>query len=279
MSTKVVSILNMKGGVGKTLTTFTLAFALAKYHNKKILAIDFDPQANLSESFMKYDEYKYHRDNKKIISDIFSDLEAIVGPVTKKNPQKITLDLMLSRIHSFTGGGLIDLVPSELELSDVLQRSGGANIERRLKLILDGHKNAYDYVLIDCAPTYSVLTNNALVASDYVLIPVRPDPFSSRGIPLLCQKIDTHNNASPPEEKIEILGIFFSMVRDKKYITSVKSEIYREHRNVFQTEVRYTEHYSRGIFDNKTIYETNATQDFKDNFSEFVQEFIRKSSV
>lgn len=275
---KVVSILNMKGGVGKTMITFTLAYALAAFHDKKVLAIDFDPQANLSEAFMTFQEYREHRDNKKVISDIFSDLEAIVGPVTRRHPHRVTLDSMISSITQFEDGGCIDLVPSELELSDVLQRSGGANLERRLKLVLDGRKNAYDFVLIDCAPTYSVLTNNSLVASDFVLIPVRPDPFSSRGIPLLLQKIDTHNSASPQEEKIEILGIVFSMVREKQYVTSVKSEIYREQRNVFQSEIRYHENYSRGIFDNKTIYETNATSEFKEGFSAFVNEFLRRTS-
>lgn len=209
MSTNTVSILNMKGGVGKTTITFNLAYFLANEHNAKVLAIDFDPQANLSSGFLTYDAYQNHRRNRKVISDIFTQIEHIVGPVSQKNQKLITLEDMVVRVKNFSGGGFIDLIPSELELSSVLERTGGNNIEDRLKLILKDKKNRYNYILIDCSPTYSVLTNNCLKASDYILIPVKPDPFSARGIPLLQNKIDIHNRANTNEDQVRVLGIIF----------------------------------------------------------------------
>jgi len=254
--TKVISILNMKGGVGKTTITLNLAYALANFHHKKILVVDFDPQANASGGLLTYDEYEKHRDTKQVISDIFSDLEKIVGPVSKKNNTLLTLDSMVTNARKFDGGGFIDLVPSELELSTILERSGGSSIEDRLKLILKDKKKKYDFVLIDCGPTYSVLTNNALKASDFILIPVKPDPFSARGIPLLLNKITAHNLAHSGDDLVNVLGIVFSMVDDSHvYVAGVKAEIYREHKNVFQTGIRHSEHFSRGLMENKSIYE------------------------
>ena len=179
--------------------------------------------------------------------------------------------------RSFPDGGTIELVPSELELSTVLERAGGQSLEDRLKLILRYKKEKYDFVLIDCGPTYSVLTNNALKASDYILIPVKPDPFSARGIPLLLSKIQVHNFAHVGDDQVKVLGIIFTMVDESlRYVASVKSEILREHKNVFQTEILHCEHYSRALFENKSIYETNAPGKFKTNFTEFVEEFLKR---
>lgn len=270
--TKVVSVLNMKGGVGKTTICLNLAHALAN-QKSKVLIIDFDPQANASGGLLTFEEYEKHRETRKVISDIFTDLEKIVGPVTKRNTSLLTLDDMKLRAKTFVSGGYIDLVPSELELSHVLERSGGSSFEDRLKLVLKSKKNQYDYVLVDCGPTYSVLTNNALKASDSVLIPVKPDPFSARGIPLLLSKIEAHNLAHDGDDRVAVLGIVFNMVDDTvMYQAGVKSEIYREHKNVF-AEIRFAEHYSRALIERKSIFETNIQAKFTTNFSEFVAAF------
>ncbi|MED3447565.1 ParA family protein [Bacillus thuringiensis] len=280
MDTKVISILNMKGGVGKSTITMNLAHTLTSIHNKRVLVIDFDPQANASSGLLNFDDYEEHRKNKLVISDIFTDIRKIVGPVAGQSKEKkdlISLEDMVCRVKTYPTGAFLDLVPSELELSSVLERTGGSNIEDRLKIILREKKRKYDIILVDCSPTYSVLTNNALKASDFVLIPVKPDPFSARGIPMLLEKVSLHNNANSVEDRVEPLGIIFTMVDDNiRYVTSVKAEILREHRNVFRSEILFTEHYSKGLFDNKSILETNATQRFKKNFKDFTDEFLSK---
>jgi chromosome partitioning protein len=268
----------MKGGVGKTTICLNLAHVLASQDDQKVLIVDFDPQANASGGLLTFEEYEKHRETRKVISDIFSDLEKIVGPVSKKTTALLTLDDMTIRGRSFPGGGYIDLIPSELELSHVLERSGGSSVEDRLKLVLKGKKNQYDYVLVDCGPTYSVLTNNALKASDSVLIPVKPDPFSARGIPLLLSKIESHNRAHEGEDQVHVLGIVFNMVTETLvYEAGVKGEIYKEHKDVFQTEIRHTEHYSRGLIERKAIFETNAQSQFTINFANFVSEFRKRA--
>lgn len=272
----VVSIINMKGGVGKTTLTINLAYYLAYFENQKVLIIDFDPQSNSSSAYITYNRYEELLDERKVISEIFTDIDRIIGPVSSRNPKLLTLSDLSVNVRSTKDKGKIDIVVSELELSKVLERSGGAAIEERLAKILEEKKKAYDYVLIDCSPTYSVLTNNALMASDYILIPVKPDPFSARGIPMLLKKIEQHNRLHN-DKKVEVLGIVFNLIKDDlKYMDSVKAQIMATYPNVFQTEISVCEHYSKGLMENKTIYETSAQYWFKDEFTAFAKEFIEK---
>lgn len=282
MNGTAISIINMKGGVGKTTVTINLAHFLAKNKSKKILVIDFDPQANSTSSLISFDTYKKHKKDKPMISEIFGDLKSIITPTGKsRNKNYIKLEDLIINVYDNTcnNGGKIDLIPSELELSDILERAGGTNIEDRLEYVLRNKRLAYDYILIDCSPTYSVLTNNALNASNYILIPVKPDPFSARGIPMLLEKIDLHNEMKDEREKVDVLGIVFTMVKDKRYIDNIKAEIYREQRGIFESEIKYTDEYPVSLFDNRSILEGRAQQHIKDNFISFAEEFCSKLEV
>jgi len=279
MSCKITSIINMKGGVGKTTITINLAYYLAYKLNMKVLIIDFDPQANASSAYLTYDEYEQLLDERKVISEIFTDIDKIIGPISKRNPKLLKIDDLITKIRDNGKGGKIDLIASELELSKVLERTGGGAIEERLNLMLSDKKEKYDYVLIDCSPTYSVLTNNSLRASDYVLIPVKPDPFSARGIPLLIKKITQHNSVNK-SKKVEVLGIVFNMIKENlKYMDKVKGQIMTSDSDVFQTEIMAAEYYSQGLMENKMIFESNAKKSFIDNFTKFCEEFIRKINL
>ena len=276
MGCMVTSIINMKGGVGKTTITTNLAYYLAYEKNKRVLIIDFDPQANSSSAYLSFEDYEKLLDERKVISEIFTDIDRIVGPVSKKNPKLLTLDDIITTVRRCQNGGVIDLISSELELSKVLERAGGSALEERLRLLLAEKKKRYDYVLIDCSPTYSVLTTNALRASDNVLIPVKPDPFSARGIPMLLGRISQHNSLNP-DNQVGILGIVFNMVKDNlRYMDSVKAQILTNHKNVFRTEIQATEHYSKGLLENKMLFETNAQEQFKTNFRKFGEEYLLK---
>lgn len=115
----------------------------------EVLIIDFDPQANSSSAFMSYENYEKLLEDRKVISEIFTDIDRIIGPVSNKIPQLLTLSDLMVNVKQEPQGGKIDMVVSELELSKVLERSGGAAIEDRLSMMLEKKKNAYDYVLIE----------------------------------------------------------------------------------------------------------------------------------
>ena len=276
MAMKTICIVNMKGGVGKTTICLNLAHWLVKRKNKKVLVIDFDPQANASEGLLSYSKYETHLKNKKVISDIFTDLRRIVTPVGNSSRPEIRLEDMVAKVFNSGNGGLLHLIPSELELCHILERPISRLAEDRLKIILRGKKEKYDFILIDCGPTYSLLTTNALNASDLVLIPVKPDPFSTRGIPLMIRQIEEHSLGSTEEDRVKLLGIVFTIVKDKRYVDSIKGEVLKVNPGVFQSELLSTEYYPISLINNSFILESRANNRLKNNFIEFANEFMEK---
>lgn len=273
---KVISILNMKGGVGKTTITVNLAYYLAAFEKKNVLIIDFDPQANASSAFLDYEVYDKLMEQRKVISEIFTDINKIVSPVSDNEVPEITLSSLMTNVKKIEGAGRVDLIPSELELSNVLERASGPALDMRLGKLLENKKKAYDIVLIDCSPTFSVLTTNALMASDYVLIPVKPDPFSARGIPMLINRIKMHNKIYDTNE-VKVLGIVFNQIDEGlRYMDKVKVQIMKAYPNVFQSEIRACANYSSGLLNNQTIFETPAQGQFKEGFKKFGKEFMTK---
>ncbi len=167
---KVISFINQKGGVGKTTMAFNTAFALAK-KGKKVLAIDLDPQANLTLLFEAPNKYNLHH---LLINSI-------------KELKMIHIPLILSEILHFSAGEtVVDLIPGGQELSgfDLTVASINAPRQLVLKKFLEINELArrYDYIIIDCPPTLGLLVVNALCASDGVIIPFKADDFSLKGL-------------------------------------------------------------------------------------------------
>src|SRR5437867_4248420 len=173
-----VSFINMKGGVGKTTLAMQVALA-ADGDDRRVLAIDIDPQANLSQSLMGAKEYLKHlRANKPTIVQIFEGYR----PSTKESASPTLVepdDVILTNVRGYKGSKL-DLMPSRLELSQVLRNPAGK--ERRLAKALAKVADRYDLIIVDCAPTDSVLTDAAYFATRYVLIPIRPEFMATIGL-------------------------------------------------------------------------------------------------
>lgn len=165
---KVISFLNQKGGVGKTTMCFNTAHALAN-KGKRVLCIDFDPQANLSLLFKACDGPNI---NSLLINSV-RELKALHTP--------ILFDDVL--VHTDSG---VDIIPSGQDLSGFELTMAGINSPRQLILnrFLDknGVLDRYDFILIDCPPTLGLLVVNAICASQGVIVPFRPDDFSKRGL-------------------------------------------------------------------------------------------------
>ncbi|MBB6452571.1 chromosome partitioning protein [Salirhabdus euzebyi] len=267
----VISVINYKGGVGKTTLSANIAAEYAK-QGKKVLLIDLDPQTNLTLSLIKMEEWQNYDNQGRTIKHWYdefldSDRDSDIGDLII-TPSKVNNHLGMLE-------GQIDLVCSHLELINVdmeLSSRLGGNSERtirrnylkvlsRLKKNLDTIKDNYDMVIIDCPPNFNVVTQNALVASDYYIIPAKADYLSTLGINTLLGHVKELENkfnrycAKSRNVKMapispKMLGVVFTMVTirngepiaiQKEYIDQV---IRNQEQHCFKTTLR----------ENKTLY-------------------------
>lgn len=186
---KVISLINMKGGVGKTTLAVNIADCLVRRHSAKVLILDVDPQFNCTQCLMAPEEYVSHREaNKDTMLDLFdrkrirASTVAGASAVAPKNLEEI--NVVEARENLF-------LLPGSLDLYR-LEMAPGEGRENRLKAYLSAIEDStpYDYVIIDTPPTPSVWMTSALIASHHYLIPVRPDPLSLTGLDLLKSIVD-----------------------------------------------------------------------------------------
>ncbi len=196
-----ISVINMKGGVGKT-TVAALLGRHASLAGLKVLAIDLDPQANLSQAFMG-DQYKqFLADKKPSIVELFNGFRPPT-PTTRLPTSIDVEDVMVS--NTSLGGRNLKLIPSRFDFSDQLIDAVRPD-QRVLANVIADSSEDWDIVLIDCAPTESILTRVAYQASRYVLVPVRPEYFATIGFPLLKDSLDDFKGRNRGHT-IEVAGI------------------------------------------------------------------------
>ncbi|HEY5331302.1 MAG TPA: ParA family protein [Acidobacteriaceae bacterium] len=257
-----VSLINMKGGVGKTTLATQIAHAAAAA-GYRTLAIDLDPQSNLSQSLLTPEKWVKHiRDKKPTVVQIFENYQ----PPTDEHssPVKVDINDVILKGVGYNKNGLLDLIPSRLELSLVLKNPTGK--ERRLAKAISKVADSYDLILIDCAPTESILTEAAYHASRYALVPVKPEFLATIGLPLLARSMRefTDENA---DHTLNICGIAF--VHSSTYsqgpegTRSIK-EVQKEAKNngwpVFNTHVRYSASYAKSAREGTPIGRTSYVQ-------------------
>lgn len=177
---KTIAIANQKGGVGKTTTAINLAASLAM-NRKRVLLIDADPQANAT-SGLGIDPKQMTSTIYECLVDEYPMQGAAVGTCVEG------LDIVGSRI---------DLVGAELELINKADR------ENVLRSAIDGVKQNYDYILIDCSPSLGLITVNALTAADSVIIPVQAEYFALEGISKLLNTVRIIKSKLNPGLRIE----------------------------------------------------------------------------
>ena len=217
----VISTVNMKGGVGKTTLTVNLATCLAKNHNKRVLVVDLDAQISATLSLMSPHDFAKVRKERRTLSYL---IDKVIRPDLRK--KRTVQDNIFTSICDIQG---MDLLPGDIEIydeylvSEMLHQKANANeesdfnqvwnmFERELvKSFLDVVIEEYDFIIMDCAPGYNLLTRSGIVASNFYLLPARPEPLSLVGIQLLERRIkklkESHNPESPLN--IELLGIVF----------------------------------------------------------------------
>ncbi len=224
---KVICTVNMKGGVGKTTISVGLAYELAASFSKKVLLVDIDSQTNATLLVLDEETYQEIDSKYKTLADLFLDDSGLLG---ERRPLEIS-DIIVDNPWNINNGKM-DLVPSSIRLFEK------KNLLTEMSYAEDFFKTkfealeplAYDYVIIDSPPDFDKLVIAALNASNWYIIPVRPDYMSQQGLVVLDRKIEKIKKYID----CEFLGIIISLIPPTRSI--FHKEMIQDLRN------RYKEH-------------------------------------
>lgn len=209
---KVISIINMKGGVGKTALSVGISSFLAENRDKKILLIDSDPQFNATQAFIDPDKYG---EDTKTIFQLFKPQTEIAERYVMPRKEELITNIQEN----------LDILKGDLNLV-LVNKSSDSGLIKRLKMFIKVNKlrEEYDYIIIDCPPTLTLYTDSALISSDYYLIPNRIDRYSGIGIKSLNKAIG--DLIYTEDLELKCLGLVYTMVEDQ--LTQKQNEIKSE---------------------------------------------------
>ena len=253
---KVIAVVNQKGGVGKTTTTINLAAYLAEM-GKFVLLVDMDPQANatsgvgIAKDNLEHGLYEALAKEKRL-SDI---------------------------IHNTSHQGLrvapatANLAGASIELVDVDRR------EHQLNDLLEEVKHAYDYIVIDCPPSLGLLTLNSLVASDEILIPVQAEYYALEGLGQLLQTIGLIQEHLKPS--LEVLGAVITMYDKRTRLSEdVMNELYKYFpNNIFRSVIPRTVRLAEAPSFGKTILQYEPSGKGAKAYEKLAREILEKHSI
>ena len=259
----VISVINLKGGVGKTTVTALLA-RYAAYIGLDVLAVDMDPQANLSQALMGETVYtKFMAEKQPSIVELFNDFL----PASENNPSPAPLkspDIVKQVKYGYFSRspvardkkGKLEVIPSRFDFSDNLIHPTRKD-ERVLAKFIAHHMQHKDLILIDCAPTESILTRASYHASRYILIPVKTEFFSTIGFPLLKQSLEKFSQENRGHT-IDVCGVLVNRTKTSGSKSSEDGKISAEdimtkakkyHWHVFDNWMQHSDAYPKWVKD------------------------------
>ncbi|BFM39658.1 ParA family protein [Synechocystis sp. LKSZ1] len=253
MVASIVSTVNMKGGVGKTTLTVNLATCLAKYYQKRVLVLDLDSQISATLSLMSPHDFAKTRKKRRTLSYL---IDNIIQP----NPHsKLEIfDIICPGICDIEG---LELLPGDIELYDEYlvsemlhqqaSQSQDINFEAiwnrfessLIKQILEPALDEYDFIILDCAPGYNLLTRSGIAASNFYLLPARPEPLSIVGMQLLerrIAKLKESHKASADPLTINLIGVVF-ILSGGGLLSRYYNQVMRRVQSDFQPEQIFTQ--------------------------------------
>ena len=304
----VVAVINYKGGVGKTTIVANLAAELA-WRGRKILLLDLDAQASLTFSFIRPDKWEQDLEQDRTIKSWFDSFES--GSPISLDSLIFQPDEMSDLLSSRTGelhllASHLGLINVDLELATSL---GGANLSQTKKNFLKVHsrlrdglsslEDVFDMILIDCPPNFNIVTKNAIVASEFILVPAKPDYLSTMGIDYLRRQLSqlVHdfneyarlgNHAAAETIDPQIMGVVFTMIQiygggpissQRPYVSQIRNldvpvfdNWIRENKTIFADAPAY------GVPVVLKSVVNRTQKDVRDEIRSFVSEFERSIS-
>ena len=259
-NTQIISVINQKGGVGKTTTVINLATALS-LQNKKVLVIDLDPQGNATTGFGLS-----NINNKKTIYDVLNG--NCIFEESIKNTQINNLKIVSSNV---------DLSGLEVETATEIRRA--FLLKDKIESFISSEKNDFSYILIDCPPSLSLLTVMALVVAKSLIVPLQAEFFALEGLSQLVKTIDRIKIKLNPN--LFIRGVLLTMFDRRNKLSSqvdlearkfFKNKVYK---TVIPRNVRLSEAPSHGepviIYDNQCAGSKS--------YLSFTEEFLKQENV
>jgi chromosome partitioning protein len=299
---KVISFINMKGGVGKTTLTKEIGYHLSHYHSdnqqpKKVLLIDIDPQINLTQAmFKKYDfaqttelaerikekEKEEKEENKSISKKIKISKKSISKIFQSASLMSVSVDDTIQSLDEN-----LSIIPGELGIEFLTRNLNSGQIENGIYefIRVNNLRSIYDFILIDCPPTFSSYTAAALKPSDYYIIPVNPEEYSTLGVNMLLEVVKSiveNNSLFFATKPLNNLGVIFTDIdkNPQKWVTNfiedmINSKKFKESNLYFFKEKLIHNSYIKKDM-SYFIDDSNSEINSKPNLQKIVDQIIER---
>jgi cellulose biosynthesis protein BcsQ len=286
----VIATVNMKGGVGKTTLTVNLAACLAKYHQKRVLVVDLDTQISATLCLIPPQEFARIRRDKRTISYL---INKIIRPsAVYKYDAVDVIDRDLCNIKG------LDLISGDIEIYDEFlvseklhkmaihdSKLDFLDVWNDFESILIGEvlvsvQDDYDFILLDCAPGYNLLTRSGLMASDYYLLPSRPEPLSLVGMQLLERRINKLREAHADDEspmRSQLLGVVFILSGNTlfaRYYDRVMERVAQDFDRIFQNRIPMDVNVAKAVDSFQPVVVENSNSPGSKAFIKLTEEIL-----